>query len=98
MFNVVPYVYVNSFADTLASVKYWPLFKTGAVQLTMLQTGGGDHTLVCRHVVSPDLGIYPVLQVNERDSLALYICFSVFENRPLATVGKLHASETCYKF
>ena len=46
IFNVVPYVYANSFAHTHASVKYWSLFKTGNVQLTMLQTGGGDHTLV----------------------------------------------------
>ena len=68
----------------------------GAVQFTMLQTGGGDHTLVGRHVVSLDLGIYPVLQVNERNSLALYICFAVFDNSPLSTVGKLQASEKCY--
>ena len=93
MFNEVPYVYVNSFAATHASVKYFPLFKTGTVQFTILQTGAGDQTLVDRHVVSPDLGIYPVLQVNETDLSALYICFSVFDNRPLATVGKLHASE-----
>ena len=68
----------------------------GTVQFTMLQTGGGDQTLVGWHVVSTDLGIYPVLQVNERDSLAAYICFAVFDNSPLSTVGKLQASEKCY--
>jgi len=98
MFNVVPYVYVNSFANTDASVRYLPLFNVGAVQFTMLQTGRGYQTLVGRHVVSSDFGIYPALQVNERDSLALYIRFAVFENRPLPTVGELHASETCYIF
>jgi len=96
MFNVVPYVYVNSFADTHASVMYWLLFKTGTVQFTMLQTGAGDHTLVDWHVVSPDFGMYPVLQEKETDSSALYMCFCVFDNRPLATVGKLHVSEKCY--
>jgi len=64
----------------------------------MLQTGGGDHTLVGRHVVSLFFEMYPVLQEKETDSSALYICFAVFENRPLTTVGELHASETCYIF
>jgi len=96
MFNVVPYVYADSFADIHLSVKYGPLFKMGAVQFTMLQTGGGDHTLVGRHVVSPDFGMYPALQEKETDSSALYICFAPFVNHPLSTVGELHASETCY--
>ena len=68
----------------------------GTVQFTMSQTGGGDHTLVGKHVDSLDFGMYPVLQEKETDSSALYICFSVFDDRPLATVGKLHVSEICY--
>ena len=62
----------------------------------MLQTGGGDHTLVGRHVVSLLFGMYPVLQEKETDSSALYISFAVLDNRPLFTVGELHASETYY--
>ena len=96
MFNVAPYVNVSSFAATDVSVMYWLLFKTGTVQFTILQTGAVDQTLVGRHVVSPDFGMYPVLQEKETDSSALYMCFCVFDNRPLATVGKLHVSEKCY--
>ena len=61
----------------------------------MLQTGGGDQSVVGRHVVSPEFGLYPVLQVKETDSAGLYMCFAVSDNRPLSTFGEPHASETC---
>ena len=59
----------------------------------MLQTGGGDQSVVGRHVVLLDSGLYPVLQVKEADSAGLYICFASSDNSPLSTFGAPHASE-----
>ena len=97
-FKVVPYVYSCSFADThvpvLDALSYTPLFKIGTVQFTMLQTGGGNQTLVVRHVAELSCDINPALQVKKTTSPDLYIIFDMPDKLPLCTVGGLHISET----